>query len=293
VTSTSIRTGRADKISTQALPSLAAMPALAPHALIFDSGVGGLSVLREVAALLPGLRLTYAADNAAFPYGLKTESELVARVTAVMRRLIDATAPDIVVIACNTASTAALEPVRKLLSIPVIGVVPAIKPATLSSQTKTIGLLATNAAVASSYTKTLIAEFAAGCTVVSCGAPELVEAAEQKLQGRPIDPAAIDAVLHRLFGAPDGDRIDTVVLGCTHFPLLLPELQAASPRPVAWRDSGAAIARRVATLLGETIDGAAPTPHHRAIFTAHTPAVDRMRGGLADYGLGDIDFLTD
>src|ERR1700722_10448540 len=156
-----------------------------PHALLFDSGVAGLSVLRESANLLPQLRLPYAADNAAFPYGPKSEAELVARVSAVIGALVEATAPDIVVIACNTASTTALDAVRQFLTIPVIGVVPAIKPAAAASQTRVIGLLGTKATVASAYTKTLIEQFADGCTVLTHGTPELVAAAERKMQGLP------------------------------------------------------------------------------------------------------------
>ncbi len=264
-----------------------------PHALVFDSGVGGLSVLREIADLLPQLRLTYAADNAGFPYGLKTESELVARVSAVVGALVEKAKPDIVVIACNTASTTALDAVRKFLAIPVIGVVPAVKPAAAASQSRVIGLLGTRATVASSYTSTLIAQFAAGCTVLTHGSPELVEAAERKMQGLPPDQAAINAAVGQLFGQPGGDKLDTVVLGCTHFPLLGPELAAAAPHPVTWMDSGAAIARRVAALLGD-IPPVAATPNqvNRAIFTMEAKAVDRMHAALAGFGLTEIEFLA-
>jgi glutamate racemase len=266
--------------------------ALPPRALVFDSGVGGLSVLREIATLLPALSLTYAADNAGFPYGTKTERELVERVSSVVGSLVAAVNPDIVVIACNTASTTALDAVRQFLTIPVIGVVPAIKPAAAASRTRVIGLLGTKATVASSYTRALIAEFAAGCQVLTYGSPELVELAETKLQGLPVDRAAVAQVLDRLFGQPGGDRLDTVVLGCTHFPLLVPELTDAAPHPVAWMDSGAAIARRVATLLGPAAANAVPAlPPHRAIFTAPSQAVERMRPGLAGFGLGEIGFL--
>jgi glutamate racemase len=262
--------------------------------LVFDSGVGGLSVLREISALLPQVRLTYAADNAAFPYGTKSESALVARVSQVMRALVDKVRPEIVVIACNTASTTALQAVRGFLTIPVIGVVPAIKPAAAASKTRVIGLLGTATTVATAYTRLLIDEFAAGATVLTCGATELVELAERKMQGIPADRETIAAVLARLFDGEGSDRLDTVVLGCTHFPLLREELAAAAPHPVAWMDSGAAIARRVATLLGPDIPlPGAPhpeAPRHQAIFTARSDAVDRMRPGLVTFGLGEILF---
>lgn len=266
--------------------------AKAPHALVFDSGVGGLSVLREIAALLPSVRLTYAADNAFFPYGTKTEGALVARVSAVIGTLVEQVQPDIVVIACNTASTTALEAVREFLKIPVIGVVPAIKPAATASQSRVIGLLGTKTTVASSYTAALISRFAADSTVLTHGSPELVEAAERKLRGEPVDMAEIASVLDRLFGQPGGDRLDMVVLGCTHFPLLSAELAAAAPHPVIWMDSGAAIARRVATILGLSDAGHEPVAApHRAIFTADTPAVASMRPGLARFGLTEIAVL--
>jgi len=263
-----------------------------PHALVFDSGVGGLSVLREIARLLPQLRLTYAADNAAFPYGTKTEAALVARVSAVIGALVETTAPDIVVIACNTASTTALAAVRQFLTVPVIGVVPAIKPAAAGSQSRVIGLLGTRATVASAYTAALVKQFANGCTVLTHGSPELVEAAERKLQGLPPGDADIAAAVANLFGQPGGGRLDTVVLGCTHFPLLAEELAAAAPYPVTWMDSGASIARRVATILGLTAPAEPPLrPVQRAIFTADTAGVARMRSGLREFGLYEVEFL--
>ena len=263
-----------------------------PHALVFDSGVGGLSVLREIAALLPQLRLTYAADNAFFPYGTKTEAELVARVSAVMRALVETARPDIVVIACNTASTTALAAVRQFLTIPVVGVVPAIKPAAAASESRVIGLLGTKATVATAYTAALIKQFANGCKVLTHGSPELVEAAERKLQGLPPGKAEIAAAIASLFNQPGGDRLDTVVLGCTHFPLLRDELAAAALHPVAWMDSGTAIARRVATILAVSApDGPVAAPQHKAVFTAATPGVHRMRPGLEGFGLSEIAFL--
>ena len=263
-----------------------------PHALVFDSGVGGLSVLGEIAALLPQLRLTYAADNAFFPYGTKTETELVARVSAVIGALVETARPDIVVIACNTASTTALAAVRQFLTIPVVGVVPAIKPAAAASESRVIGLLGTKATVATAYTAALIKQFADGCAVLTHGSPELVEAAERKLQGLPPGQAEIAAAIASLFNQPGGDRLDTVVLGCTHFPLLRDELAAAAPHPVTRMDSGAAIARRVATILGiSTPDRPVVAPSHKAIFTAETANVDRMRSGLKQFGLAEVGFL--
>ncbi len=269
------------------------IPQTRPHVLVFDSGVGGLSVLREISALLPSVRLTYAADNGFFPYGAKPEDALVARVSSVMRALVKEVSPDLAVIACNTASTTALDAVRGFLTIPVIGVVPAIKPAAAASRTRVIGLLGTATTVATRYTAGLISEFATGCRVLTHGANELVEAAERKMQGLPVDEAVVAGVLSRLFDQPGGDALDVVVLGCTHFPLLGAELAALSPHPVAWMDSGAAIARRVATMLGaqdaHRLDSGDLS--HRAIFTAPTEAVERMRGALASFGLWEVAVL--
>ena len=278
-----------------AVPSTQKAAAPKPLILIFDSGVGGLSVMGEVTAHLPGFRIAYAADNFAFPYGGKAGDELIARVTDVIGRLSERIAPDAVIIACNTASTVALDAVRQIVPIPVIGVVPAVKPAAEASRTRTIGLLGTAATVVSPYTTSLIDRFAQGSEVIRCGAPELVEAAERKLQGLPVDQSAVRAVSKRLFGAPRGEAIDVVVLGCTHFPLLLPELKQAAPRSVTWMDSGAAIARRMATIFGVkpgSEPGEIASPPHRAIFTAATPSVERMRDALTGLGFGEIEILV-
>ncbi len=219
------------------------------RALVFDSGVGGLSVLDAIAASGQALELDYAADNAWLPYGLKSDAELRARVPALLSRLVSHWAPDLVVVACNTASTIALDAVREALRVPVVGVVPPIKPAAAASRTGVIGLLATPATVRRAYTNDLIANFAADKRVVRFGSAALVEAAEAKLRGEPIPENAISEAIEGLFGAPGGGEIDVVALACTHFPLLADELAAAAPRPCLWLDSGEAIARRVKNVL--------------------------------------------
>ncbi len=237
------------------------------RALVFDSGVGGLSVADAmIAADLP-LTLDYLADAAWLPYGGRPEEAVAERVCALLSAASRSLAPDLIVIACNTASTAALQAVRAAVTIPVIGVVPPIKPARAVSRTGAIGLLATPATIARAYTERLIADFAGDALVIRFGSTALVEAAEAKLAGGLTDPGAIAAAIEGLFGAPGGDRIDAVALACTHFPLLREELAAAPPRPVAWLESRPAIARRAATLLN-----LAPAPGGaragRAIATA-------------------------
>jgi glutamate racemase len=217
--------------------------------LVFDSGVGGLSVLDALMASGKAFEIDYAADNAWLPYGLKSDVELRARVPTLIASLAAQWTPDLIVIACNTASTIALDAVRAAVSAPVVGVVPPIKPAAALTRTGVIGLLATPATVRRAYTNDLIAQFAGDKRVVRFGSSALVTAAEAKLRGAAMESAAIAEAIEGLFSAPAGERIDVVALACTHFPLLAAELAAAAPRPCVWLDSGEAIARRVAHVL--------------------------------------------
>ena len=264
-----------------------------PSALVFDSGVGGLSVFDCIAAAQPAVQPIYAADNAYFPFGTKEETALVARVRSLLSELAHRLRPDVVVIACNTASTVALPAVRDALSVPVVGTVPAIKPAAETSISRIFGLLGTPGTVRRHYTQALIDEFAPDCTVLRHGSTELVELAEQKLRGEAIAPTAMKRALAGLFDQPGGERMDTVVLACTHFPLLAEELAAGAPRQLRWIDSGAAIARRVASFLNGTTApaGRDEPPEHRAIFTARTAAVERLRPALSLRGLQQVEFV--
>lgn len=219
------------------------------HVLVFDSGVGGLSVVAELRKLMPGLYLSYVADDAFRPYGDKTEAQLKARLPGLLKTLVMTLNPDVVVIACNTASTTALAEIRAALDIPVIGVVPAVKPAAGMSQSKTIAVLGTPGTVKRKYVDTLISDFANGCRVVLHGSTGLVDLAERKLVGESIDIADIQAEVAPMFSGVQGADIDVVVLACTHFPLLVNELKAAAPHKVKWIDSGAAIAKRTQSVL--------------------------------------------
>ncbi len=258
--------------------------------LVFDSGVGGLSVLAEIRRRLPCCEFIYACDNAAFPYGTKEEAELIARVEDVLKALIARVAPDIVVIACNTASTLALPQIRAHFSKPVIGVVPAIKPAARLSASRVIGLLATPATVERPYTRRLIEEFAAGCAVIPVGSSELVTIAEAKLRGEAPDIAAIARIIAPIFA---DERVDTLVLACTHFPLLKPELAQAAPRAVQWIDSGEAIARRVASFTGEPRNRTDNSPTTFACWlTGNGPDSGALRDGLSAMGASTIDIIA-
>jgi len=257
--------------------------------LFFDSGVGGLSVLAPVRAVLPLAPVVYAADNAGFPYGPKSEMEVATRVCALLGRLTERYKPRLVVIACNTASTIALAHVRAALAVPVVGTVPAIKPAAERTRTKAIGVLGTVATVRQPYLDRLAAQFASDCLVLRHGSGALVELAEAKLRGETTDPAAYARELDGLLGQAGGDRIDTVVLACTHFPLVADELAAAAPRPLAFVDGGPGIARRVAHLLRDEVWTGAPTG--LAVFTRPDPHVDALAPALQGYGLTRTEFL--
>jgi glutamate racemase len=252
--------------------------------LFFDSGVGGLSVLEPTRKLLPNAPIVYAADSAGFPYGKRTEAEIASRVPALLGRLVERFHPRLAVIACNTASTIALEHVRSALDLPVVGTVPAIKPAAELSKTRVIGVLGTEATVRQPYVDDLAGRFAADCTLVRHGSPELVELAEAKLAGEHVSADAVGAAIRPMFDAPDGERIDTVVLACTHFPLLQDELRAGYP-DVTYVDGGAGIARRIAFLTNDQ-PWPAFAPEGIAVFTdASRRPLD---GALAKLGIGQI-----
>jgi glutamate racemase len=258
--------------------------------LFFDSGVGGLSVLAPARALLPDMPVVYAADSAGFPYGTKSEAEIASRVPALLGRLAERYHPRLIVIACNTASTIALQVVRDALDLPVVGTVPAVKVAAAASVTRTIGVLGTEATVRQPYVDDLAARFAGDCTVLRYGSAELVALAEAKLRGEPSPRERYAAILDGLFGQPGGERIDTIVNACTHFPLVAEELAAAAPQPVHFVDGGEGIARRIAYL---TRDQAWPDSAGEgvAVFTRRDDTADMLAPGLARFGLKRIESL--
>ncbi len=257
--------------------------------LVFDSGVGGLSILARIRATMPQAALVYAADNAWHPYGTRSEAEIAARVPALLGRLCERYRPRIAVIACNTAATIALSTVRAALDLPVVGTVPAVKPAALASQSRVIGVLGTAATVRQAYVDRLVAEFASDCVVLRLGSADLVRIAEAKLRGTAADPAEMRRIMAALYDQPQGNRIDQLVLACTHFPLLRDEIAAAGPACVTLVDSADGIARRTAFLTqGQEWPD---TPAGRAVFTADHDDVSLLIPALRGYGLETVDFL--
>ena len=250
------------------------------HALIFDSGIGGLSVAGHIRDLLPDMSMTYVADDAFRPYGNKSEAQLNARLPGLLRTLEIMCNPDVIVIACNTASTTALPAIRLAVKAPVVGVVPAIKPAAAASKTGAIAVLGTPGTVKREYVQTLIDEFASGCTVILQGSTALVDLAERKLSGQAVSAQKVGEELAPIFDAPFGERVDNIVLACTHFPLLVPELSAAAPRAINWIDSGAAIARRVKSLT-QTAEG--PARRNVALLIG-PPAGAKRKAAFAEFG---------
>ena len=257
--------------------------------LLFDSGVGGLSVLAVVRRVLPDAPVIYAADNAGLPYGTKTEAQIAARVAGLLGRMTERFHPRLVCIACNTASTIALGMVREVLEVPIVGTVPAIKPAAAMTKTGVIGLLGTEATIRQAYVDRLEEEFAQGKRLLRHAAPELVAAAEAKLRGQAVDPQVYVRAADGLRRQPGGDRIDTVVLACTHFPLVAEELGEAFGPGVRFVDGAEGIARRIAHLTeGQAFARQAPD---LALFTRQDDSLQALAPALGRFGLHRIEVL--
>ncbi len=258
---------------------------MAATILVFDSGLGGLTVFREVAKARPDARYLYVADDAFFPYGGHGEAELNARVLALMGELIAAHRPDLVVIACNTASTLVLPRLREAYRVPFVGTVPAIKPACAISVSKRVTVLGTDATVSREYTHALIRDFGNGSDVALVGSARLAAFAEAELGGTPVADALIAQEIAPCFVDADGRRTDTVVLACTHYPLLLERLERLAPWPVTFIDPAPAIARRVLDLAGPGTVAEAPSPA-RIVFTSGREPPPALAAALARFGIG-------
>jgi glutamate racemase len=222
-----------------------------PRLLFIDSGLGGLTVLRAACQAVPEAVVLYIADDAGFPYGSKCAGVLSSRLVGIIQKEIKDLRPDCIVLACNTASTVALNALRKAYATPIVGTVPAIKPAAALTKSGLVSVLATPGTVAREYTRELIAQFGAGTRFNLVGAPKLAELAEMRAGGSAVEDSAIASEIAPCFIEDGGAKTDVVVLGCTHYPLLLDKLDALAPWPVTWLDPAPAIARRIANVLAE------------------------------------------
>lgn len=258
--------------------------------LIFDSGVGGLSVFEQVEKQSPAIKYFYLYDNAYFPYGELKADFLIQRLMSLLSSFVGRHKIDLIVIACNSASTVALQTLRERFSIPIVGVVPAIKPATFLTQNGVIGLLATPATINGDYTARLIHEFAADKQVLKIGSTQLVKLAELKLHGKLIQQADIEAALAAWLIL---DKMpDTIVLGCTHFPLLKEEIARCFKHPINLVDSGNAIAQRVTQLLGKS-EMTGKENNHQAYFTkayklAESADFNALQCSFSAYGFNSL-----
>jgi glutamate racemase len=264
-----------------------------PKVIVFDSGLGGLTVLAEVARQRPDAKCLYVADDAGFPYGRLSETVLVSRVAAVMAELIADYTPDAVVIACNTASTLVLPHLRAAYPhVPFIGTVPAVKPAAAKSKSKLISVLATPGTVARDYTHDLVRTYAAHCDVTLVGSTKLATLAEDFMKGATVKDAAILAEIAPSFVEKDGQQTDCIVLACTHYPLLLDHFERLAPWPVAWIDPAEAIARRLDHVLSDGLcrprSDAKHGSAHAALFTSGNAPSPELAAALAKRGIGEI-----
>jgi glutamate racemase len=253
--------------------------------LVFDSGVGGLSVVREIRKAMPGAEIVYVADDAAFPYGAWAEDALSDHVVELIARLIEQFRPDGVVIACHTASTLVLPPLRERFSLPFVGTVPAIKPAAEHTKSGLVSVLATYGTMRRDYTRALIDQFARTCHVRLVGSANLAPLAEAHMRGEGIADEAILAEILPAFLEQDGRRTDTIVLACTHYPFLLAQFQRLAPWPVEWIDPAPAIARRVVAVVGA---GEAREVRGEAYLTSGKAWPDALASTLDGFGLDPL-----
>lgn len=257
-----------------------------PRVVVFDSGVGGLSVLDALQRQLPGHQYYFVSDNAGFPYGTRSEYSLTQRVHKVLRQIMPHLQPDLLVVACNSASTVVLPSLRESYETPLVGVVPAIKPAAALSKTGVIGLLATPATVQREYTHRLVREFAPNCRVEMHGSGELVEIAERAIRGVAPGPMQMQQALQPLIDRCS-EEVDTLVLACTHFPLIKQWIEPYFPSVQHWVEPADAIARRVESLLGKGQPGLTERP--LAILTQADGDLDALQAYLRKLGFGPVE----
>ncbi|MGN0902552.1 MAG: glutamate racemase [Succinivibrio sp.] len=256
--------------------------------LFFDSGVGGLSVIKAVRALNPDIESYYLFDNECFPYGNKSDDFLIRRVDSLIERACRQFELSAIVVACNTASTVALPELRDNISIPIVGVVPAIKPAALVSKNKILGLLATPGTISREYTKNLISSFASDCQVIKVGDPELAVIAEERLSTGHVNRQDIKKILAPFMDQDFSKRPDTIVLGCTHYPFVKDVIANILP-DVRLVDSGEAIGRRVKTVIKGSRNIEVENVHDRAFYTGTLNNYSDRLKMVREFGFSDLE----
>ncbi|MDM7323252.1 MAG: glutamate racemase [Gammaproteobacteria bacterium] len=251
--------------------------------LVFDSGIGGLTVLREARVLMPERQFIYVADDVGFPYGGWEEESLKARILALFARLLETYTPEAVIVACNTAFTLAGADLRAAFpGTRFIGTVPAIKPAAERTRSGVVSVLATPGTIRRAYTRELIATYAQNQHVQLVGSPHLARMAETYIRGEPIDDEAVRAEITPCFIDQNGQRTDIVVLACTHYPFLANVFRRLAPWPVDWLDPAEAIARQARRVVSPLMDAVEPADEDLAVFTSGQPdfATRRLMQGF-------------
>ncbi|NVN43139.1 aspartate/glutamate racemase family protein [Asaia siamensis] len=261
--------------------------------LAFDSGIGGLAVVQALRTTLPeDTRIDYLADNALFPYGEQEDSLLVTRLLSLMEERIAHLRPDVVLIACNTASTIALDALRARFDVPFVGCVPPVRWAARISQSRVFGLLATRGTARRPYLRSLRDSYAADCEMIVHGARTLADLAEQAFLGRPVDDALVAGELRHLFEAPQGQKIDTIGLGCTHYTFLTDAFLRLCPPDINWLDPAVPVAQQVNRVLEMRREqpGRSDLPES---LTLTGPAADStaLKQAIARLGYHDITLL--
>lgn len=259
-----------------------------PTILLYDSGMGGLTIYDEIRKELPHAHYLYCFDNAFFPYSEKSETVLIERAVKIVQKIAEKRPLDMVVVACNTASTVVLPALREYFQFPIVGTVPAIKPAAAISESKTIGLLATKGTVSRPYVDELIAKYAQDCIVEKIGTTDLVEIVEEKQRTGRVDMARLQKVVEDW---QDHSTLDTVILGCTHFPLIKNELQQVLPKVKYFVDPGIGIAKRVLSLLEEVKFNQNNELVNEAFCTSETSSFEIKRQIMQDWGFNQLSVI--
>lgn len=264
----------------------------AGRSLVFDSGIGGMGVVQALRDLLPALHIDYLADTALFPYGEQPDVLLTSRIVSLLVCACERLQPDVLVIACNTASTIALPALRERLKIPVVGCVPPIRWAGRVSTSRVIGLLSTSATARRPYILQLHQDFASDCRLITHGARRLADLAERAFLGEAIADADVQHEMHCLFSQPHGDEIDTVGLGCTHYTFLMDAFERLSPDGVTWLDPAPAVARQVRTVLQTAECLSESSQAGRLLMTRAPHEAARLEAAAKRLGFNDWELFT-